>query len=415
MNPWSDDVKTCPHAHYDAWRAVAPVRWSAEVRAWRVLGYDEASAVLDHPDLFASSNSIFGPDALAVDAFPALIAADGVRHARMRALLAHALDAPQLERRRRAMLGPIVEAQVSTLPEPFDSHAALADPLAWRALFAFVGIAPERCYAVMSDAMAVLRGFGAPVSPDDGAPSAYFGALTRLREALALEIAERRELPRDDLLTRMLHAEVDGGALTDDELIATLIVVIAKGGVATASLIASAVDAMAADPRAFQRLRDDRSLLWNLIEETLRTEAPVQGLYRRATADVDIGGAPIASGDAVCILYGAANRDPAYVDDADAFNLDGARRDHLALGLGAHVCPGAGFARTLTEMAIDALLDRFVRLDPDGPPETSPAPGPLFRAGRRSNLRGRRPLDAETPRNVTEGPLPVSTPSASLR
>jgi cytochrome P450 len=123
------------------------------------------------------------------------------------------------------------------------------------------------------------------------------------------------------------------------------------------------VRALAETPAMLERIRDDRGLVWNLVEEALRFEAPVQGLYRRAREEVELGGAKIATGDALCVLYGAANRDPRYAECPSTFSLDKARSDHLAFGRGAHACPGANLARIEAEVAINGVLDRFETLE----------------------------------------------------
>lgn len=366
-----------------------------------MLGYDEASTILNAPETFASSNSIFGPGAGAIDAFPALISADGERHGRLRALTAKTLDAGAQERRWRALLRGFAGEQIASLPEGgFDVLRDLAEPLAWRAVLALVGVAPDRADATRADAQLVARGFGVPLASGDDGPSDDFRALARLRAVFASEIESRREAPRDDVLTRAMRARVEGRTFTRDELTATLIVIVAKGSVATTSLVTSAVRALAAGAGVFSRVRDDRTLIWNVLEETLRTEAPVQGIYRRATQDIEMGDARIKAGDALCVLFGAANRDDAYVDDAHAFSLDGARRDHLSFGRGLHYCPGSDVARAVAEEAVTALLDRFDGLEIGGADGARTHAGPLFLSAQSCSMRGARPDDAASGKPV---------------
>ena len=112
------------------------------------------------------------------------------------------------------------------------------------------------------------------------------------------------------------------------------------------------------------RVRDDRSLVWNPMEESLRYEAPIQGFYRKARQDMELAGKQIKAGDALCVLYAAGNRDPSEFECPAEFNLDKARRDHLAFGKGVHYCLGASLARLEGDIASNAVLDRFETLTP---------------------------------------------------
>ena len=112
-------------------------------------------------------------------------------------------------------------------------------------------------------------------------------------------------------------------------------------------------------PNLWQRLREDRSLVETVIEETLRYESPVQQLFRVATRDVEVSGVNISEGDMVAVFFGAANRDPQEFANPDEFLLDRDLRNHVSFGMGIHYCLGAPLARAEARISLNAFLDRF--------------------------------------------------------
>ena len=147
-------------------------------------------------------------------------------------------------------------------------------------------------------------------------------------------------------------------------MLAFLVLLLVAGNETTTNLIGTAIRQLAEDPEMMKRVRDERGLVWNLIEESLRYEAPIQGFYRKATQDIELAGVQIKAGDPLCVLYAAGKWDPKKFECPAEFNLDDARRDHLAFGKGVHYCLGASLARLEADIAINAVLDNFETLTP---------------------------------------------------
>lgn len=174
-------------------------------------------------------------------------------------------------------------------------------------------------------------------------------------------IAERRasdEAP-DDLVTRLITTEIEGHRLTDVEIRTQLAFLIMSGNETTRHLIGNLLWRIIGDPELFATLKADRSLSERAVEESLRIDSPAHMLIRDCTADTDVFGAPMRSGDKIVFGVSSANRDEDYFDHPDEFRLDRDRpKDHIAFGGGPHICPGASLARLEGRVALEVFLDR---------------------------------------------------------
>jgi cytochrome P450 len=175
-------------------------------------------------------------------------------------------------------------------------------------------------------------------------------------------IAEAREHPGEGLVHHLLLAEVDGNRLSEEEVIANLIVTMVGGQETTTNLIGNGLLTLLRNPEVMRQLRSDLSLIPSAVEELLRYESPSQHTARIAPDDVELGGKSIKRKDAVIAVMGAANRDPERFPDPD--RLDIMRKDnrHVAFGAGAHFCFGAPLARMEAQIAFSALLQRLPEL-----------------------------------------------------
>jgi cytochrome P450 len=190
------------------------------------------------------------------------------------------------------------------------------------------------------------------------------------------QIAERRLNPRDDLISHLVAAEVDGQRLTDNELATIANIMLVAGHITTTMLIGNALACLDANPEAFARVRADRSLVPTALEESLRTLSPTAALSRRTTTDVEIGGVQIPKEQMILVWLAAANRDPRKFKDPEVFDPARNPNPHFGFGHGVHFCIGATLARLEGRIALNGLLDRFptLRTDPDDPPRFFPGP-----------------------------------------
>ncbi|MDQ3401921.1 MAG: cytochrome P450 [Actinomycetota bacterium] len=188
--------------------------------------------------------------------------------------------------------------------------------------------------------------------------------------ALVADVVDwKRANPADDLLTELIQAEHDGEMLSDDELIAQVVLLYIAGHETTVNLISNGVVALLRDPEQLALLRGDPSLIANAVEELLRYDSPVQSSRRVTLQPYLAGGHEIPAGSFVIANLGSANRDPEFWgSDADQLDLTRANaRQHSSFGAGPHHCLGAALARLEGRVAIGRLVDRFPALALAGP------------------------------------------------
>jgi len=196
-------------------------------------------------------------------------------------------------------------------------------------------------------------------------PARGFQAASDLVDYLTPLMEERRAEPRGDLLSKLVHAEVDGNRLTGEEVLSFLRLLLPAGAETTYRLTGSCLFALLAHPEVYEEVRADRSAIDPLIQETLRWESPVQFVSREPTEDVEISGSPVPAGALLSVIVGSGNRDERHYDDPDRFQLRRKNDDHLAFGFGEHFCAGSHLALLEARIALNALLDRLpnLRLD----------------------------------------------------
>jgi cytochrome P450 len=194
-------------------------------------------------------------------------------------------------------------------------------------------------------------------------------ASAELIEYMSGIIEERRKSPREDLITALVQSEDEGSRLTRDELLAFTVVLLIAGHETTINLIGNGMIALLNEPEQAGLLRERPELIESAVEEFLRYDSPVQGVIRVAAAEVALGGVQVKAGDALIVMLGAANRDPARFRDPDRLDIERADARHLAFGLGPHFCLGAPLARLEAQVSFRALMSRFERIELAGTPD----------------------------------------------
>jgi cytochrome P450 len=188
-------------------------------------------------------------------------------------------------------------------------------------------------------------------------------------------VEDRREHPRDDVITKMATATFPDGTLPDAmDVVNMAVFLFASGQGTTAHLMGMMLRHLAERPEIQAKVRDDRELVPVFVEETLRFDSPTKVLFLMARRSHELEGCPVKAGDTIMAMPGAANRDARHFDDPNEFRLDRANvRDHIAFGRGIHACPGGSLVRAETRVSVNRLLDRLgdIRISEadHGPPD----------------------------------------------
>lgn len=200
-------------------------------------------------------------------------------------------------------------------------------------------------------------------------------------------IEQRRAEPRDDLISALISAEIDGEQLTERDILSFASLLLVAGNVTTTNLITNTVQTLLQHPRELSRLRTDMSLLPSAIEEVLRYRSPVQFMFRVAAKDVELNGQRIKAGGRVIALIGSANRDAAKFSNPDTFDITRSKNPHLAFGHGIHHCLGAPLARLESKIALSLLLDRTQQIERVGRGPLPPSDGIILHGVKQLPLR----------------------------
>jgi cytochrome P450 len=354
-----------PYPTYAWLRAARPV-WQPVERVFVLSRHQDCAAVLRDPRFGrseeglrarrAGSSGEVSADQPAVRSFLALNPPD---HTRLRRLVSRAFTPARVRD-----LGPRIEAIAAELIDTaasggsVDLIAALASPLPVTVISELLGV-PAADYdrlVAWSDALARGLDPGFLISAEDRERQqlarAEFGAY------LSDLIAERRRSPGDDLVSALAGVVDDGDVLSEEELIATGILLLVAGHETTTSLMGSAVLGLLQRPDQLARLRAEPELTTGAVEEFLRYDPPVQLTARVALTEASIGALPVKAGSAALLLIGAANRDPALCANPDDLDISRPPTHHLSFGQGIHFCLGAPLARLETEIVLRLLLRR---------------------------------------------------------
>jgi cytochrome P450 len=190
-----------------------------------------------------------------------------------------------------------------------------------------------------------------------------------VKEYMAVILEERRREPREDLISELAKAELDGEQLTDEEIFSFLRLLLPAGVETTYRSLGNLLFSLLSAPEQLEAVRTDRSLVPQAIEEALRLETPLLNITRLATADTEVGGVAIPAGSTVMLMLAAANRDEERYEEPDRFDIfRQTPKPHISFGQGPHACLGTHLARIEMRVAVNLLLDRLpnLRLDPQG-------------------------------------------------
>lgn len=354
---FSDDVRRNPFPWYDELRCRSPVLGDPRSGAWMLFSYAAVKQAMDDHETFSSR--AVPPGGRAPEW---LVFLDPPRHTRLRAIVTRAFTprtVAALEPRVREISRGLLD-RVARRGE-MDLVGDFAGPLPVLVIAEMIGIpaADHERFARWSEVIMRLAYSAAGGEDAARAVREHAEAKEEMRACVAGLTARRRAAPRDDLLTRLVGAEVDGERLTEEEILGFFQLLLAAATETTTNLISSAVLCVLEHPREMDRLRAAPELLPRAIEEVARYRSPGQIAFRQTTRDVEMHGAVIPADSLVLAMVGSANRDPDAFADAARFDVARDPNPHLAFGHGIHYCIGAALARLEARVALPDLLERL--------------------------------------------------------
>lgn len=352
---WAEERAKCP-VHE------APNAYFVDRKMFEVTGYDTAVDVLRDWETFSSN---INAEHIGQFMGDLMLAMNGKEHRSYRALVSHAFRPSAIERWDRELVRPTITRLVSDIARRPDGRAELVADLTSRypvqVICAIVGVPVEDHAQFQAWANAINTG---PLHPEEG-----MVASKAMRAYLEPLVAERRRHPAGDLLSELVAAEVDGERLSDERLYGFLRLLLPAGAETTYRMMGNCLTAMLTHEDVLARAYDDRTIIPDIIEETLRWETSVTQVSRASTKDTELSGCPIPAGAQITVVIGAGNRDPAYFDRPDEWNPDRGDFHHLAFSTGPHQCLGMHLARLELSVGLNTVLDELkgLRLDPDHP------------------------------------------------
>jgi cytochrome P450 len=362
MTVFTDDMRRNPYPLYQLMGSTSPVIKLPGFDLWMILDYDGVKRAHGDHEAFGSRVS-----AIQRNGLDWLVFMEPPRHTHLRALISRAFTPRSI-----AGLEPRVrEISRSLLDEvagrgEMDLVAEYAEPLPLMVIAEMIGL-PAGDWHKLRGWSGRIMDLALTLVGDEAearAASASFAAAdVQMRDYLERLVSARRAAPRDDLLTRLIMAEVDGATLTFDEIVYFIQLLLVAGAETTSNLIDNAILCLVEHPGEMARLLVSPELIPSAIEEVLRYRSPAQVTVRATRRDVEICGQVIPEGKMVLAVIGSANRDPKQFRDPDRFDIGRDPNPHLAFGHGIHFCLGAPLSRLEAKVALADLLGRLRHIE----------------------------------------------------
>src|SRR6266478_5169954 len=367
FNPMDAEFIADPYPTYHRLRTEDPVHHSA-LGFWVLTRYEDVVTALRDPRLAKEAIASFvaarfGAPVPAIGL--SMLDRDPPDHTRLRGLVNKAFT-PRVVEGLRPHIQKIVDGLLARVEGAgtMDLIEEFAYPLPVTVICQMLGVPVEDRERFKQWGLDIARGLDAILLPPDSDVARRSVAARRaLSDYFRALIAERRAAPRGDMLSALIAAEEAGDKLSEDELLATCILLLIAGHETTVNLIGNGTLALLRHPGELRRLRETPGLIASAVEELLRYDGPVQRTARIPSTDVTIGGRTIGKGEMVMPFIGAADRDPAQFADPDRLDLARTDNRHIAFGWGIHFCLGAPLARVEGQIAIDTLVRRFPKLE----------------------------------------------------
>ena len=342
-----------PHEIWSWMRREAPVYYDEGTDVWGIARYDDVLAIEKDPTTFSSKRAP-RPHG---HALPMMISMDNPEHQRRRSLVSRGFTP-----RRVAEHEATIERLCATILDKVCESGScdfvwdVAAPLPLLMIADLLGFEPELHDDLLEWSDDLIRGTDANMTADVATKAA--NAMLAFRECQLQVIEARRSEPRDDLISTLCQATVDGEGLDDESILNETLLILIGGDETTRHVITCGMLALLDRPDQVELLADDDALPTG-VEELLRWVSPVKNMARTATRDVEVRGQTIREGDQLILFYPSANRDEDVFEEADRLDVTRDPNPHLAFGFGPHFCLGASLARVELRVMFREVLRRL--------------------------------------------------------
>lgn len=373
-----------PYPGLNALREASPLVYDGRLGRWFVTRHADVRACLRDKRLGRNFRHVGGDEEFHAEPLDprwadfwaserwSLLWLEPPEHTRIRKLVAAAFTPRAVESMRepsRALAVDLLDAQGGE----FDLLYDYAQPYSISLICRLLGVPFDRHRDLLDWSHAIVKMY--EFDTTEAQAVAANEAAAEFRAYVLSLIGERRRGPRDDMVTGLVEARVDGEALSDDQIVSTVVVLLNAGHEATVNTVGNGFRALAAHPEQWQRLVEGEVEPAAAVEELIRWDPPLQLFERWVLEDgVEIAGTPVPRGEKLALLFGSANRDPRVFEDADRLDVARANAaEHIGFGGGIHVCIGAPLARIELAASFDALAALRPTLHLAEQPERVPA------------------------------------------
>lgn len=363
LDPGEPEFLRDPYPVLAALRANGPVLWHEPMGMWLATTHDAVSRVLRSRS-FGRLWSDWEPTG-ELEPFNALhrnqmMDCKEKDHSRLRGLVAKSFSRGHVERM-RPRIEELASAMVERLDDSFDVLADYAEPMPVYVIADLLGVPREDHQRLRAWSQAIVHMYEPRVGAD--VKAAAVQASTAFADYVRVVVTDRRDHPGEDLISDLIRERGRGAKLTEDELVASVVLLLNAGHEASVNAFGNGIYALMTHPEQPARITSGAVPMEIALQELIRFDAPLQLFERTATADVEVCGQMIRAGQKIACLMGSANRDASVFSDADTFDVGRDPNPHVGFGMGRHFCLGAPLARLELQISMTHLLKRFPRLN----------------------------------------------------
>lgn len=368
-DPANRAVLCSPHAIFARLRSEDPVHWSPKLSSWVVTSYEHATTVLAQDEFSSDRLSPFYERVKDSDRSTLsevmryislwLVFRNPPEHTRLRRLMNTAIN-PGIAAGLQSNIASIVHFLLDNIEtdREFDFVSDFAVQLPAMVIMDMMGVPRDMLFTIKAWSDDLINFIGSPRSVEDKYERARTGVVA-MAEFFGRLVAERRVEPKNDILTMLTVARDEESMLTDDEVVASAMLLLFAGHETTTNLLGNALMAMHECPDQQERLRQNSGLADSAVEEFLRYDGPILSVSRAVATPHELGGKSLKVGNRIFVMIAAANRDPTVFLDPNRLDLARMPNRHVTFGKGIHFCLGAPLARLEAKTALTEILQRY--------------------------------------------------------